>query len=171
MTNINTFNPNYTIMFRKSILILATTFAAGLLFVNIYTSIVDATSWGSHIPESILAAKAYFQTVNPGTFFRIFSPLNQLLCLLALITCWKLGKKIRIYCAIALLIAVSTDAFTFVYFYPRNAIMFINPITDIEVVKTAWTEWATMNWLRSALVVAELVFNFAALSFILKSDK
>ena len=55
--------------------------ASGLLFANVYTSLVDAKSWGSDIPGSIAAAREYFKTVSPANFFRIFSPLNQLIIL------------------------------------------------------------------------------------------
>ena len=113
---------------RKFILALSTTFAAGLLFVNIYNSLIDAVSWGSNMPASILTAREYFKTVNPGDFFRIFSPINQVLALVALVICWKTTKQIRTYCALALLVAITSDALTFAYFYPRNEIMFTSSI-------------------------------------------
>lgn len=154
-------------MIRKPILILATTFAAGLLFVNVYNSIVDATSWGSNIPASIQTARDYYKTVNPGNFFRIFSPVNQILSLVALIVCWKANKRIRIYCALALLFAVAVDGFTFAYFYPRNEIMFSSPInTNFDAIKTAWSEWSSMNWFRSGLGLVNLIFDYAALTLL-----
>ena len=159
-------------MIRKSLLILATTFAAGLLFVNVYTSIVDAVSWGSNIPASIQAAREYFKVVNPGSFFRIFSPVNQILTLLALIACWRTNKRIRIYCALALLSAVAVDAFTFAYFYPRNEIMFSSPIdANLEAIKAAWSQWSSMNWIRSGVEVINISFDFAALILFSKEDK
>jgi hypothetical protein len=157
-------------MLRQSTLFIAATYAAGLLFVNIYNSVIDATSWGSNIPVSIETAKEYFKIVNPGNFMRIASPINQLLTLIALITCWKMGKKMRIYCGSALLIAVLVDVFTFGYFYPRLNIMFIQPITNVEAIKTAWSEWSSMNWVRSGLVLINLVFDFIALTLLLKTD-
>ncbi len=158
-------------MIRKSTLILATTFAAGLLFVNVYNSLIDAANWGSNIPESIQTARAYFKVAHPGYFFRIGSPINQLFTLLALITCWKMGKKMRLYCALALLFAVSVDVLTFAYFYPRLDIMFNNPdISDVNAVKTAWSEWAFMNWPRSGLEVVNLIFDFAALTLLFKTE-
>ena len=69
--------------------------ASGLLFTNAYTSLIDATSWGSNIPHSIGAAREYFKNVNPGNFFRVFSPANQVLALLALILFWKSAQKYR----------------------------------------------------------------------------
>ena len=53
--------------------------ACGLLFVNLYTSLIDAKSWGCDIPNSIATTREYYKTVNPGDFFRIFSPVNQIL--------------------------------------------------------------------------------------------
>jgi hypothetical protein len=41
---------------------------------------------------------------------------------------------------------------TFKYFYPRNDIMFFNPITDWEQVRTAWSEWSNMNWIRTGVL-------------------
>lgn len=159
-------------MIRKLALIFATTFVAGLLFVNIYNSIVDATSWGSNIPTSIQTARDYFKIVNPGNFFRVFSPINQILSLLALIVCWKVNRQIRMYCALAFIIAVASDVFTFAYFYPRNEIMFHSSIdTNLEGIKTAWSQWSSMNWLRSGIVAVNLFFDFAALTLLLKNNK
>ena len=97
---------------------------AAMLSVNVYNSIVDARSWSANIPDSILTARNYFKTVNPGTFFRTASPFNQLLALAALVACWKSGRKVRLYFGLAFLLAVLTDALTFAYFYPRNEILF-----------------------------------------------
>ena len=71
-------------------------FMTTLLGVNVYNSVVDARSWGASIPESILTARIYFKVVNPGTFFRVASPLNQLFALAALVVCWKSGKSVRL---------------------------------------------------------------------------
>ena len=159
-------------MIRKSILILTIIFAAGLLFVNIYTSLVDAVIWGSDFPASIQVARDYFKAANPGSFFRFFSPANQVLTILSLIICWKADNKIRLYIGLSLLFAIASDVFTFAYFYPRNEIMFQTPIEgNIDVIKKAWTEWSTMNWLRSALVLTNLTFNFAAFIRLLKIER
>src|SRR5438067_284615 len=70
--------------------------AGGLLFVNLYTSLVDAKSWGSDIPNSIATTREYFKTVSPANFFRLFSPINQVLGLLVLILFWKTSSSIRL---------------------------------------------------------------------------
>lgn len=155
---------------RKLILVLAAIFATGLLFVNIYTSVVDARNWGSDIPNSLMAARAYFSVANPGTFFRVVSPMSQVIAVLALIICWRAGTRVRIYCAVALVLAVSCDLFTFAYFYPRNDIMFVAALNpDSEVLKAVWTGWTTMNWPRSGILAAQVVIDYLALMRVAKN--
>lgn len=138
--------------------------ASGVLMSNIYTSVVDATSWGSNIPHSIEAAREYFKAVNPGNFFRIYSPVNQVLALLALILFWKASPTIRLYLGIAFVLYVLVDVMTFGYFYPRNDIMFKTAqLTDIALLKKTWAEWNTMNWVRSGVVLCGLIFSLIGL--------
>jgi hypothetical protein len=133
--------------------------AAGLLFVNVYNSIVDAPNWGAHLPQSIEAARAYFSVANPGSFFRIASPINQVLALLALVLSWKNNRYIALG---SLIVAVLVDVITFAYFYPRNEVMFLAPINN-EAVTLAWKQWSAMNWLRSSLCLVNAVLAFALL--------
>ncbi|MBK7558363.1 MAG: DUF1772 domain-containing protein [Chitinophagaceae bacterium] len=149
----------------KTILLFTTiTITAGLILVNIYTSLVDATSWGSNIPNSIAAAREYFKTVNPGYFFRIFSPVNQLLGLIVLIIFWKSAPATRLYFGLALVMYLAAEAMTFGYFYPRNDIMFKTAqLTDVELLKKTWSEWNTMNWVRTLLLLIGLFLSFLSL--------
>jgi len=144
---------------RKGILVAAIGLTAGLMFVNVYNSLVDVPNWGA----SIEATRAYYKAAHPGTFFRMFAPLAQLLLLVALALNWKAGPKVRLATAAAFLIAVAADAFTFSFFYPRNDIMFVKPIENMELVKQAWGEWAAMNWLRSTIIGVSMGFSFKAL--------
>src|SRR5439155_23586248 len=98
---------------RTIIVALAATFAAGLLFVNIYNSLVDAPNWGSDIPVSINTVREYFKVANPGTFFRVFSPANQIIAFAALVLCWRAGRNVCYISLAALICAVATDVFTF----------------------------------------------------------
>jgi hypothetical protein len=138
--------------------------ASGLLFTNIYTSMIDARSWGANIPQSIEAAREYFKTVNPGNFFRMLAPANEAVALLVLILFWKVSATVRIYLGLALALYEFGVGFTFAYFYPRNKIMFeTGSLTDIDTLKNALMGWRTMNWLRSFVIFAGLVFSFRAL--------
>jgi len=138
--------------------------ASGLLFVNVYTSLIDATSWGNNIPNSIAAAREYYKAVNPGNFFRLFSPVNQALGLLVLVFFWKSSPPVRLYAGIAFALYLAAEGLTFGYFYPRNAIMFRTAqLSDLSLLRTTWSEWNTMNWIRSAVLLVGLFFSFLAL--------
>jgi Domain of unknown function (DUF1772) len=149
---------------KKIIVIASACLASGLLFTNVYNSLIDVTAWGSAIPNSIAITREYYKTANPGNFFRVFSPINQVLALLVLILFWKSSRSIRLYLGIAFGMYILTDVFTFGYFYPRNDIMFKDAqLTDIDLLKTSLTEWARMNWVRSLMIAAGVVFSFLSL--------
>jgi hypothetical protein len=146
----------------KTILLFASiSVASGILFVNLYSSLIDARSWGSDVPNSIAAAREYFKTVNPGNFFRIFSPVNQVLGLLVLVMFWKSSPSIRICLGSAAFLYILGDALTFGYFYPRNDLMFRTAnLSDIALLKRTVAEWQMMNWVRSLVILTGLVFSF-----------
>ncbi|HKH61994.1 MAG TPA: DUF1772 domain-containing protein [Flavitalea sp.] len=138
--------------------------ASGLLLVNIYTSLIDAKSWGSDIPNSIATAREYFKTTNPGNFFRLFSPINQVLALLALILFWKVAPSTRLYLGLALVMYVSADVMTFAFFHPRNKIMFgTADLNNVSLLKQVWSEWSSMNWIRSLIILMGVFFSFLSL--------
>jgi uncharacterized membrane protein len=134
--------------------------ACGVMLVNVYTSLIDARSWGSHIPDSIGVAREYFRSVNPGNFFRIFSPLNQLLGLVAVILFWKSDPSVRLYLCIAFAMYLVAEALTFKFFYPRNDIMFRDAaLTDIRLLKKVWSEWNMVNWIRTLVLLIGVSFS------------
>lgn len=136
---------------------------AAVLGVNVYNSIVDARSWGANIPDSILTARNYFKAVNPGTFFRVASPFNQLLALAALVVCWKSGRKVRLYFGLAFLLAVLKEALTYAYFFPRNEILFRAAELNADVFTKICSEWSTMNWVRNIMLAFGLVCSMMGL--------
>jgi hypothetical protein len=149
----------------KAIILFASiSIASGLLLVNMYTSLIDAKSWGSDIPNSIAAAREYFKIVNPGNFFRIFSPINQALGLLVLILFWKSSPSIRLFTAIAFAMYILAEGLTFQYFYPRNDIMFKTAqLNNTDLLRKTWSEWNTMNWVRTSVLLVGVIFSFLSL--------
>ncbi|WP_421944008.1 anthrone oxygenase family protein [Pedobacter sp.] len=147
---------------KKIILLSSVTVASGVLFANIFNSMVIAVATDSDIPNSVLAAREFFKTANPGNFFKIFSPASQFLTLLSLILCWKKAKHIRLFLGIALICYISGDIFAFTYFHPRTDIMMSTPTPDTETLKRLSSEWSSMNWVRSFILLIGVVFSFAA---------
>lgn len=148
---------------KKAILFTSVALASGILFVNVFNSLVISDAARSDIPNSIVAAREYFNTVNPGDFFKIFSPLTQVFTLLSLILFWKAGKSVRLFLGIALLCSISGDILAFTYFHPRNDLMYLSqPILDTETLKTISSEWSSMNWVRSFILFIGVIFSFLA---------
>lgn len=146
------------------ILFISIGIASGLLFVNVYTSLVDAKSWSSDIPNSIATTREYFKSVSPANFFRLFSPINQVLGLLVLILFWKTSPSIRLCLGAAFVLYILGDVFTFAYFYPRNDIMFKTArLTNVDLLRKTAAEWSAMNWLRSLVILTGLVFSCISL--------
>jgi len=145
------------------VLIVAATVGCGLLFVNIYTSVVDAPNWSRDLPASIAVAREYFSVKNPGTFFRVLSPINQVLALLAVVVSWWAPKGTFSICVIALILAVSVDILTFSYFYPRNEIMFVAPMDNVDAIRSPLSRWRNMNSIRSELIAIDVFFDYLRL--------
>jgi hypothetical protein len=136
----------------------------GVLAPNVYNSIIDAQNWGSAIPQSLDAAKAYFAHANPGHYYRTASPAAQIAAFIALMATWPAGKRVRILAASAFVLAVLGDVFTFAYFFPRNDIMFGPGQHSVEVLREAWSGWNAMNWVRSAICFAAVICELSVLS-------
>jgi hypothetical protein len=138
--------------------------ACGLLFANLYSSLIDAKSWGSDIPNSISISRQYFKTVTPGNFFRLLSPVNQALGIIVLILFWKTSRSIRLCLGAALAMYLLAEGLTFEYFFPRNDIMFRSaPLTDVDLLSKTLSEWSRMNWIRSGILLTGIFFSFLAL--------
>lgn len=156
---------------KKLILFLSIFIATGLLFVNFYNSLIDARSWNADVPNSIAAAREYFKNVNPGDFFRIFSPINQLLGILVLILFWKSSRSVRLTLGIALLTYLIAEGLTFMYFFPRNEILFQSGnLNDIETMQRIASEWAAMNWVRTGILCIGVFFSSLSLHRILSKN-
>jgi hypothetical protein len=124
---------------------------------------VDAPNWARNVPGSIAAAREYMGAKTPGSFFRVFSPMNQVLALLAAVVSWWAPQGTFSICVAALFFAVWVEIFTFAYFYPRNEIMFVGPIENTDAIRSALSSWRNMNWIRSGLIAVVVVLDYLAL--------
>lgn len=139
------------------------------MFANVFNSLVIAVATESNIPNSVIAGKEYFKSVNPGNFFQIFSPASQLLTLLSLILFWKGYDNVRLFLGISLLCYIMGDILAFTYFHPRTDIMFNDPLPDVETLKRLSSEWSNMNWVRSLILMTGVIFSFVAVDKIYTS--
>jgi len=149
---------------KKLLLFLSIICGSGLTMVSIYNTVVDAESWGSDIPASIQAARDYFQHVDPRRFYEVAGPVNLVLIVLTLILFWKQSVSLRFYFAASLASYAGILILTLAYFVPRNLILFTWPISNhLEQIRTASAQWSAMNWIRSLLGLAGVLFSFKGL--------
>ncbi len=136
---------------------IALALSAMLLGAGVYESVVVAPNLQG-APSSLEHARGYYHATNPGMFFRVLSPGTQIFLLLALVCNWVPVPLTRWRLAAALALAILGDVVTFKFHYPRNAILFIGPLTwpaaDLDRVAR---EWALGNYLRIAVILTAMV--------------
>lgn len=120
-----------------------------------YESVVMAPNYAANVPTSLEHAKEFFSVANPGNFFRVVAPLTQITLLITLVLNWRGAPERRWWIFAALLLAIATDVMTFSFHYPRNAILFTDPMhTSPDVLRTAAGEWLYGNYVRVALLLS-----------------
>jgi hypothetical protein len=136
---------------------IALALSAMLLGTGVYESLVVAPNLQG-APSSLEHARGFYRLTNPGTFFRVLSPGTQLFLLLALVCNWAPVPVTRWRLAGALALAILGDVITFKFHYPRNTILFSDPLTrsaaDLDRVAT---EWAAGNYVRIAVILIAVV--------------
>lgn len=137
----------------RSLLLLAQiVINSGLLFVNVYNSIVDARSWGAAIPQSLKTARQYASIYSPATFFKYFGPVHLMIAVGNIILLWNFPET-RIFLISALILSLSTDLLTIKYFFPRNEVLFrTGDLGDVVTLRRTWLQWSRMNWVRSGIM-------------------
>lgn len=148
---------------RPFILFIYIIIGSGILFVNIYNSLIDAPNWGKNIPNSLETAKSYFQQKTPGDFFKIFGSLHHILGLVTIILFWGFHPQVKWSLISSFILFILADILTVIYFFPRNEILFTQKLIDIQSATQAWEEWSRMNWVRSLLLLAGVIFSCIAL--------
>ena len=137
--------------------------SAMLLGAGVYESVVVAPNFQG-APISLEHARGFYHAANPGMFFRVLSPATQLLLLVALVCNWGPVPLTRWRLAGALVLAILADVITFTFHYPRNAILFFDPLTgpaaDLDRVGR---EWAAGNYARIALILTVVTLVMASI--------
>lgn len=128
-----------------------------LLGTGVYESVVVAPNLQG-APTSLEHARGFYHVTNPGMFFRVLSPATQLFLLIALVCNWKPAPVTRWRLAGALVLAILADVITFKFHYPRNAILFIAPLTNAPAdLDRVAAQWATGNYVRIILILTAVL--------------
>lgn len=136
---------------------IALVFSTILLGASVYQSVVDAPNYHGG-PVALEHARGFYHAVNPGVFFRAVAPASQLLLLVAIVCNWKPTSVTRWRLTVGLALLILADVVTFRFHYPRNSILFVDPLTNTSAFyDRVATEWATGNFVRSALILITVV--------------
>jgi hypothetical protein len=136
---------------------IALVLAAMLLGTGVYQNVVDAPNYMG-APASLEHARGFYHATNPGMFFSVLVPATQLFLVVALLLNWKTVPFTRATLGGALALLILTDMITFRFHYPRNAILFIAPLTNPPAYyDRVVTEWAMGNYARVALIFTAVV--------------
>jgi hypothetical protein len=137
-----------------------------LLGATIYESVVMAPNYERDIPTSIELARQFLKRTTPAHYFRIITPLTQLLLLASLVTSWQIPAA-RWPLLTALGVLVLLDIITFTFHYPRLAIMFKAPMPeDPARLRRAAREWALGNIVRAVLLAGALLSALQAVTIL-----
>jgi len=146
-----------------TLLCLAIIALALLLGAAAYESVVMAPNYERDIPGSIATAREFLRRATPARYFRVVSPVAQVLTLGALVVNWPVPRA-RWAVLAALAILVLLDLITFRFHYPRLAILFRSsePV-EPEVLGRAAHEWARGNIWRIVLLLLAFIALLVAL--------
>lgn len=152
-------------------LILVALFAVAALFgASIYESVVLAPNFNVAIPGSLENFRQFLTVTNPGTFFRVVAPTAQILLLISLVLGWKNQATQRGWLSVGLVAPVIADVITFKFHYPRNALLFREPLKmEPALLEKAAREWANGNYVRIALVTIALISLIKVLKTAIKA--
>ncbi len=123
-----------------------------------YESVVMAPNYSVNVPESLTHARGFLTQSHPGNYFRVLAPATQVLLLLSVLLNWR-TRKARWWLVTAFALMVLTDVITYTFHYPRNDLMFVQPLENStpEALETAAREWGTGNYARIALIAGSAV--------------
>jgi uncharacterized membrane protein len=123
---------------------------------------VDAPNW-TGVP-ALEHYRAFYPVINPGTFFQTLLPAALFALLAALVCNWRPIPATRWRLAGALALMILVGLLTFTFHFPRNKILFGDPLTRPaayyhQVVK----EWVAGDYVRLAMILTAVVLVAVAM--------
>ena len=117
---------------------------------------VDAPNW-TGVP-ALEHYRAFYPVINPGTFFQTLLPTALLALLAALVCNWRPIPATRWRLAGALALMILVGVLTFTFHFPRNKILFVDPLTHpAAYYHQVVMEWAAGDYIRLAMIMSAIV--------------
>src|ERR1700722_14786655 len=123
---------------------------------------VDAPNW-TGVP-ALEHYRAFYPVINPGTFFRTLLPTALFALLAALVCNWRPIPATRWRLAGALALMILVGVLTFTFHFPRNKILFGDPLTrPAAYYNQVVTEWVAGDYVRLAMILTAVVLVAVAM--------
>ena len=126
---------------------------------NIYQLIAEVPNWSADMPTTLITFRNAFHVTHAGYFFQTFVPFTILLLIAATILLWNRPKQANRWTLAILGCVVVAEAFTGIYFLPRNFILFLDPIDNVsaeDIIRTG-KEWKNANYFRVIIVITTMI--------------
>lgn len=117
---------------------------------------VDSPNW-TGVP-ALEHYRAFYPVINPGTFFQTLLPTALLALLAALVCNWRPIPATRWRLAGALALMILVGVLTFTFHFPRNKILFGDPLTrPAAYYHQVVMEWVAGDCVRLAMILTAVV--------------
>jgi hypothetical protein len=127
-----------------------------LFGASLFQVVVEMPNWTG--PPALEHYRAFYQVLNPGTFFQSLLPTTLMALLAGLVCNWKPISATRWRLAGALALMILVGVITFTFHFPRNRILFEDPLTrPAAYYHKVVTEWAAGDYIRLALIGIAIV--------------
>ncbi|GAB2966441.1 hypothetical protein GCM10027048_41040 [Hymenobacter coalescens] len=128
---------------------------------SLYQIIAEVPNWSTNPAQELRSYQQFFRVSHAGYFFQTMMPLTLLSLLAATALLWNQGSALRRLLLLLLAGLVVNEVFTFVYFMPRNLVLFLPSATSVDedTVNRMAREWQTANYPRLA-ITAGIIYTF-----------
>lgn len=131
---------------------------------NVYQLIAEVPNWSADIPNSLINYRIFLRLHLPAYFFQTIVPVTILTLIVSTILLWNSPKTANKWMILSVGGVILAEAFTGIYFLPKNFVLFLDPIEGVSAVqlKILGAQRQTANDIRLTIVVATMFLYLKA---------
>ncbi len=153
-------------MYTKSLLWLTVIISCFHFGGHLFDMLANQPNWKSGEIMDVLKYRDFYALSSPKNFFIILVMGGPLINLLALVSVWKLGKRLRGYIGLSFLITLVVMILTVSFFVPINDYIFNTEELDLDAGKLIIlvNDWISMEKLRVLLLGLGMLFSILGIN-------
>lgn len=102
---------------------------------NVYQLIAEVPNWSADIPNSLINYRIFLRLHLPAYFFQTIVPVTILTLIVSTILLWNRPKTANKWMILSMGGVILAEAFTRIYFLPKNFVLFLDPIQGVSAVQ------------------------------------